>query len=501
MRTPQLRTNRRASAGRRACRPALALLVSGLLALLAAASAQEDTFPHGIQGIVDLAPAKGVVGSQATISGQGFKAGTTLDVVWTAFDGSWKLEMQDGEYTGNFLGRDFTSRDVTLTTADVADDGTFSADFTVPEGFGGTHDIYLRDGSDNLNKAGYFVEMNAEMTPENGPLGTDITVHVTGIDSINNVAGWYALMYDNAITGFVTAMETHGSATVVIPAAGREGKHLVQLRNAPFDAPYLALASSPYGYLPEPQFTFTVTGGDPVLPAPLGEQDSDPVAGTEPTGTGPKLWVDPVDAPVGTPSVIHGRGFEPGQALDLAYTNMAGSRVTAAGYGATMVKVDSATAGDDGAFDLSFDVPDVLGGEHRLEARAGGENGDVVASTHFTIAPHAIGLDPAQGPFGTPITLHMKGIGWTQTNNIFAVVVDNVFFGYACGFSTNGDVVVPMTASWAPGVHYIDLYPSFYRNKDYSQADEQPFLYRQAVLTWQDHPNKLHYRFAYTVTQ
>ena len=476
---------------------AFALLVTGASAQGTAATS-EVTFPNGMQGEVDLSPAKGFVGTQATLSGKGFDAGAKLDVVWVAFDGTWKLEMKDGEYTGNFLGRAYTQRLVTLATVTADAQGAFSTSFTVPEGFGGNHDVYVRANGDFVNKAGYFVRANFAMSPKSGPVGTDITITATGIDSPNNVAGWDAITYDQGITGFITTQTTHGSAKVVIPATGRVGKHFIQVTNAPFDAPYMAIKSSPYGYLNLPGFEFTVTDGAPVLPAAIGQQDPKPMPGVEPTAAGPKIWVDPSGAGVFTKAQIHGRNLPADASVDLAFTAMSGSRVTTAGFTATTVPVAKVTTDANGSFDVDFQIPDALGGEHRLEAHVGDK---VVAFTHFDVKAIGLPLEPASGPVGTDIVLHMKGLGWTQTNNIFAVVIDNVYAGYACGFSTNGDVVVPLKATWAPGWHFIDLYPSFYRNKRYGEVDEQPFLFRQAVLTWQDHPHQIHFRFAFHVTE
>ncbi|MEJ2289999.1 MAG: hypothetical protein P8Y02_15470, partial [Deinococcales bacterium] len=329
------------------------------------------------------------------------------------------------------------------------------------------------------------------------PLGSTITVHLTGLNDLHNIAGWYSVLYDDTMTGFITAVTTHGTATVEIPATGRVGKHIVKLIRAPFGQPYLAYTTSPYAALAAPQFIFTVTDGSPVLPKPIAQQAVSPKAGSEPSGEGPKLWVDPGQAPVFTKAHVHARGLPANAHVALAFTEMSGSRVTESGFAPKMVAFATVSADAEGAFDVPFQIPDALGGTHRLEASVGGR---VVASAHFGIDPVGLPLDPAQGPVGTAITLHVKGVGWTQTDNIFAVVIDNVFYGYACGFSTNGDVVVPITAAWAPGWHYIDLYPSFYRNKDYSAVDEQPFLYRQATLTWHDHPNHLHFRYAFKVT-
>ncbi|MEJ2668336.1 MAG: hypothetical protein P8Z81_14790 [Deinococcales bacterium] len=441
------------------------LAAAGMLLSVAAAQgnaiSSEATFPNGIKGQVSMAPAKGFVGSQAVLSGTGFDPGASLDVVWVGYNGQWKLEMKNGEYTGNFLGREFETRNVPISTVTVGSDGSFSLPFTVPEGFGGTHDVYVMENGANVNKAGYDVEMKTTMSPMSGPVGTNITITLTGVDDISNIAGWYAVTYDNGITGFVTAVTTHGTAKVVIPAAGRVGKHLIELFNAPFDAPYLALSTSPYKMLPQPQFMFTVTDGPPVLPAPIAQQAPKPTPAVITAAAGPKLWVDPMAAVPGTPAQIHGTGL-PAR-----------------------------------AFSLPFTMPDQHGGGHQLLAKVGDK---VIATTDFTIDSEGLPLEPARGPVGTHFTLHLKGIGWTQTTNIFAVVIDNVYLGYGCGFSTDGDVQIPITASWAPGWHFIDIYPSFYRNKDYEGADQQPFLYRQAILTWQDHPHQIHFRYAFYVT-
>ncbi len=487
--------------GARAVAVAILMALGMLFAVASAqgtAATSEITFPNGMTGKVDVNPAKGFVGSEATLTGSGFEAGAKLEIVWVAFDGTWNLEMKDGEYTGNFLGRSYTQRNVTLATTTADADGAFSTTFTVPEGFGGNHDIYVRSNGTFVNKAGYFVRANWTMSPDSGPVGTNITVTVTGLDQPNNIAGWDAITYDNHITGVITAQTTHGTAKIVIPATGRVGKHFVGTQDAAFGQPYLAIKRSPYGYLNLPEFTFTVTEGDPVLPAPVADQNPASTPGVEPTAAGPKLWVDPSGGAVFTPVQIHGRDLPANAEVKLAFSQMSGSRVTTAGYQAMTVPVATVTTDANGSFDAPFQIPDALGGAHRLEASIGD---NVVAKAYFDVMSTGLSLEPARGPVGTKIMLHMKGIGWTQTNNIFGIVVDNTYIGYACGFSTNGDVEVPLTASWAPGWHFIDLYPSFYRNKNYSDVDEQPFFFRQAVLTWQDHPHQMHFRFAFFVTE
>jgi hypothetical protein len=70
--------------------------------------------------------------------------------------------------------------------------------------------------------------------------------------------------------------------------------------------------------------------------------------------------------------------------------------------------------------------------------------------------------------------------------------------GYACGFNSQGDVVVNFTAAGAPGVHLIDFYPSIYQGPEGGQQ-----LYRLPQLTYaDDHPgNRIPaLRFAFEVT-
>ena len=71
--------------------------------------------------------------------------------------------------------------------------------------------------------------------------------------------------------------------------------------------------------------------------------------------------------------------------------------------------------------------------------------------------------------------------------------------GYVCGFNSQGDVVINFTASGAPGVHIIDLYPGIYQGP----PTEPQLLYRQPQLTYaDDHPgNKIPaLRFTFEVT-
>ena len=62
---------------------------------------------------------------------------------------------------------------------------------------------------------------------------------------------------------------------------------------------------------------------------------------------------------------------------------------------------------------------------------------------------------------------------------------DNAYMGYACGFNSQGDVVINFTATGEPGMHVIDLYPGIYQGP----STEPQQLYRLPQLTYaDDHP-------------
>ena len=64
------------------------------------------------------------------------------------------------------------------------------------------------------------------------------------------------------------------------------------------------------------------------------------------------------------------------------------------------------TIGADGSFSRRFMTLDDLAGDHRIEARLGGEK---AAQTSYAITPSAAALSPASGPAGATMTIHLKG--------------------------------------------------------------------------------------------
>jgi hypothetical protein len=149
----------------------------------------------------------------------------------------------------------------------------------------------------------------------------------------------------------------------------------------------------------------------------------------------------------------------------------------------------------DGRITMPVSIPEDLGGRHSLSIRSGDTT---LATTYFVIETSIVSMTPASGPAGTPVTIHLKGVGWTEYDNIYVATYDNAYMGYACGFNTGGDVVVHFTAAGAPGMHLIDFYPGIYQGPEGGQQ-----LYRLPQLTYaDDHPgNRIPaLRFSFDVT-
>jgi len=117
----------------------------------------------------------------------------------------------------------------------------------------------------------------------------------------------------------------------------------------------------------------------------------------------------------------------------------------------------------------------------------------------YMISPSAFALASSSGPVGSTITLHLKGGGWTETANIYTVVYDNGYLGYACAFNSQGDLTVYIPAVGEPGWHFVDIYPAIYKGKEIAGVDN----FRIPQLTFAaDHPGERlpAFRFAFQIT-
>ncbi len=449
-----------------------------------------------LTGEFSLTPSSAPMGSTVTATGTGFDANSSLELVWQSFDGSWLVE--DGEY----YGREYTGEFNSIASVQTDAQGNFTATFVVPEGFGFIHDVRVVQDGVIKNQSGLHVEMQVSVSPSSGPVGTPITIEIEGLgwrDMENN----RMVQYDNKFVGWISTTTTKGYGKAVIPATGSPGLHIIKVLKGVMTFPYMNPQESPFvetkHNLPE-IFEFSMTDGPPVLPAAAGEQGLQIISGEPPSVTGgPQVWTDPLFAPVGTPMNIQARGFSAGQQVDLLWVGLSGNRITGGGWEEMEVDIATVNASDSGDFNFAFAFPDTHGGLHRLEARASGE---IVAETVFNITPSNLGMEPTSGPAGTVIHMHIKGVGWTATENNYYLVYDNALVGYACGFNSNGDVNVYMQATGAPGWHFIDFYPGIYKGQESGNV-KKINTYRIPQLTFaDDHPGEPlpAFHFAFYIT-
>jgi hypothetical protein len=181
--------------------------------------------------------------------------------------------------------------------------------------------------------------------------------------------------------------------------------------------------------------------------------------------------------------------------VSLVWGTQAGSRVSGNGFAPAEHELTKLVVGADGRLNAPLTIPEDLGGMHTLSVRSGDTT---LARAFFAIETSVVSISPTSGPAGTPVTIHLKGVGWTDVDNIYVATYDNAYMGYACGFNSQGDVTVNFTAAGSPGMHLIDFYPGIYQGPG---TDQQ--LYRLPQLTYaDDHPgNKIPaLRFAFEVT-
>ena len=458
------------------------------VAATAAPSAAASLQTMEIVGKFDLSPARGMWDAPITATASGLRPATKYDLVWSTGKVAWKLS----EDRSKFLGRDARTIQKVLQSVTTDATGAFKTTFTVPQGFGYAHDVAVIDAQNVIrNKALFDVDMVTTITPTSGPVGTPITVEVKGI-GYQSYQNSFQLAYDNAYTGWVSSITTDGYAKFVIPATGAVGTHIVTLGHSEFGAPYMNPNQQPVvASRPFPHLAFTVTDGAAVMPTPAEQQGFAQIP-ARPVAQG--IWTAPYGASVGTIGTLNAKAMVANSELELFWTTMVGNR-SVTGFEERTRSLGKVQTDASGSFSVPFTFPDDLGGTHTLAAKL---NDKEMAKTTVYILANAFPLSVDRGASGTKTTLHLKGVGWTETEQIYHVVVDNAFAGYACAFQSAGDLTIFLTVSGASGWHYIDMYPGIYQG-----SEARPANYKMPQLTaLDDHPGeKLPiFRWAFFIT-
>ncbi len=492
------------------CRSGARFVLTLTLAAVAAASCSESQAPaadtvaslpspaddESAESPVDTRPLtlkydRAIVGAEVQFSADGLPSGKTADVMWETVDGDWVIE--DYYY---FRGRKFEPMRTSLGKFPISADGRLEGKFTIPEDYGGFHEVMLMVDGQTLAQRSLEVTQTFEMTPSSGPIGTVVEIKVTGIGFRVMESTW-VVNWDNSLAGFVSAVSSKGSAVARFRAAGPEGEHIVQVLSGFQGQGYLNHEQAPNDYLPRPRFTFRTTPGRPASLAPYAEAYAPQPVPMPELAANVTAGLAPTQGPVGSRTRLTGTGFPAGKTLQLAWQTSVGSRVSGDGFGPSEMELPAITVGRDGTLDASIQVPVDLGGLHGIALRDGDQT---LARVFFVIETSIVSISKTSGPVGTPVTIHLRGVGWTEYDNLYVATYDNNYMGYVCGFNTQGDVVFNFHATGEPGIHVIDLYPGIYQGP----PTEKQLLYRLPQLTYaDDHPgNKIPaLRFMFEVTR
>ncbi len=477
-----------ASAALAACSGGVAAPSESTVAVAEASPAPSPASPPVTLTFVNDRP---IVGAEVRVTADRLPAGKTVELIWETVTGGWVIE---GYYS--FKGKKYEAAKTSLGTFPVDANGRLDARFAIPEDYGGMHEVLAVIDGKTVAQKGLEVTQSFEMTPASGPVGTPIELKVTGIGYRLMDSVW-VVNWDNSLVGFVSAASSKGSAVARLRASGPSGAHIVNVLTGYQGQGYLNHEQAPNAYLPRPTFTFRTTPGRPASTDAYAEPyQKQPVPKTEVLAANASAALSPTQGPVGTRAMLRGEGFTAGARVDIVWQTAVGSRVSGEGYGPSERSLGTLTVGRDGRIDSPIEIPDDLGGLHAIDLRGGDA---LLARVYFVTETSIVSISSTSGPVGTPVTIHLKGVGWTEYDNLYAATYDNTYMGYVCGFNSAGDVVINFKATGTPGMHIIDLYPGIYQGP----ATEPQLLYLKPQLTYaEDHPgNKIPaLRFMYEIT-
>ena len=450
----------------------------------AAASPTAAGTPAADLKLLKFTPDKGGAATTVTVTGEGLPADKDAEFMWATVDGSYDMTATSENI--QFNKRVFKEKRISVGKAKTGADGKLNATFATPEDYGEVHDVFLTVDGKDVGRAGFRIMRQVSISPESGPIGTPITIKVTGL-------GWtqftntMAVRYDNLPTGIITAVTTRGTTIASIRASGGVGKHVLDVGHGARGLPFLNNQQSGTANIPDWRITFTVTDAKTMPldtldfpdPARLGTNtQAAPITTVsgKPVSSTMKGIFSPASGPILTSTTLTATGAPANADVELFFVSARGNRVNPSGWSLTETSLGKFKAGADGALKATVTIPDDLGGWHVISAVGGGA---LLAEMPFFVEHSLLEVTPRQVKAGEQFTIHLKGIGWTELDNGVAITYDNANIGFACGFNSNGDVTVFLVATGGPGIHLIDLYPMIYQGHG-----EPPWGYQQPLLSF-----------------
>ena len=423
--------------------------------------------PSSNMGILGVKPDTGLSGTPVKITGTGLPKHAKVTLTWSTANATWVVDPSPG--TVNYMGRQSTKFAVVLAKTTTNAKGAFVVRMKTPNDWGGLHDIYAVVKHVQVAHGGFLIGRKFTISPHSGPIGTPITITYTGF-APTLYEGGAALLYDNHAVGEMMSDWTRGTGKAVIRAAGPVGKHTLEVGDA-IGFLYLNLQQSTDSWAVGGTAKFTVTKDKgrpkpaldwPVNVRPTVSERTTLRKGGIVSGSSVHMKLASTAGSVNSRVALAASGLTSHSPVELQWLTVVGTRVNCTSVCWTSVSVPLGKVKPSGKqLHTKMTVPDGLGGWHVVQLIQGGK---AIAQVPFYVKESVVGRGVSSLVLkeGQHFTIHLKGVGWTQLDNTVGVDYDNSYMGYACGFGSNGDVVMNLHATGGPGTHLIDLYPMFY---------------------------------------
>ncbi|MFW5918798.1 MAG: hypothetical protein ACOCSF_01200 [Halanaeroarchaeum sp.] len=212
---------------------------------------------------LEITPTSGQAGTTAFLQGRNFPPETEVDLAWHRHQGH------------RVKGIDIVpvpKYDV-LRTVETDENGTFQYEFEIPQDVGSTRPITAEVDGKSVAVTGFMLQSDIiEMTPQKGPVGTEIDIKLSGVGwTIFENAPYF--VYDNKPLGYVCGVDddnANGVTHLQIEATGEPGLHFIDAYPSIFETredepnfeikPHLSyLDNHPMRPLPAFHFAFEVT--------------------------------------------------------------------------------------------------------------------------------------------------------------------------------------------------------------------------------------------------